>query len=76
MPTVAILAVPIVAIVCFADDVVPVCGSIDVDVLVNMNISVHVNVPVHFDVLIDVNAPVHISALVYVAFFLNWVSES
>jgi hypothetical protein len=73
VPTVAVLAVPIVAIVSFADDVVPVNG---VDVLVNANISIHV------DVLVDVNASVHIDVSIHVdvfvdvSLFLNRISES
>lgn len=70
MPTVAILAVPIVAIVCFADDVVPVHGSIDIDVLVDANVSVHVNIFVDANVSVDVNVFVDVSVLV------NWFSES
>ena len=44
MPKVAILAVPIVAIICSADDVVPVYGSIDVNGSVDVNGPVDVNV--------------------------------
>jgi hypothetical protein len=76
MPTVAILAVPIVAIVCSTDDVVPVYGSIDINVSVDVNVSVHVdvsvdvNVPVHVDVFVDVNVPVDVSVA------MNRLSES
>jgi hypothetical protein len=55
VPTVAILAVPIMAIVRSADDVAPVCGSIDAHVPVDIDVSVDVNVSVHVDVLVDVN---------------------
>jgi hypothetical protein len=64
MPTVAISAVPIVAIVSFADDVVPVRGSIDVDVLVDVNVSVHVDVFVYVDALVDANVFVGVTVLV------------
>jgi hypothetical protein len=61
MPTVAILAVPIVAIICSADDVVPVYGSIDVNIPVHIDVPVDVNVPVHIDVPVDVNVPINVS---------------
>jgi hypothetical protein len=70
MPTVAILAVPIVAIVCSTDDVVPVYGSIDINVSVHVDVSVDVNVPVHVDVFVDVNVPVDVSVA------MNRLSES
>jgi len=54
MPKVPILAVPIVAIICSADDVVPMYRSIDV------NVPVNVNVPVHVDISVDVNVPVDV----------------
>jgi hypothetical protein len=70
MPKVAITAVPIVAIVCSADDVVSVYGSIDVNIPVHIDVSVDVNVPVHVDVSVDVNIPVHINVA------MNRFSES
>jgi hypothetical protein len=70
MPKVAITAGPIVAIVCSADDVVSVYGSIDVNIPVHIDVSVDVNVPVHVDVSVDVNIPVHINVA------MNRFSES
>ena len=64
VPTVAILAVPIVAVVCSSDDVVPAYRSIDVDAPVNIDVSVDANVPVHVDVLVDVSVPVGVDVSV------------
>jgi hypothetical protein len=70
MPTVAILAVPIVAVVRSANDVVPVYGSIDIDV------SIDVNAPIDINVSIDVNVPVHVNVPVDVNVAMNRFSES
>jgi hypothetical protein len=70
MPKVAITAVPIVAIVCSADHVVSMYGSIDVNVPVHVDVSIDVNVPVHVDVSVDVNIPVDVSVA------MNRLSES
>lgn len=74
MPPVAILAVPIMTIVCFANDVIPVRGSIDVDVLFDVNTSVHVDILV--DILIDANVSVRVSGFADVSFLVDWFSES
>jgi hypothetical protein len=70
MPKVAITAVPIVAIICSADDIVPVYSSINVNVPVHVDVPVDMNVPVHVDVLVDMNV------LVDVGIFLNCLSGS
>jgi hypothetical protein len=61
VPTVAILAVPIMAIVCSANDVVSVYGSIDVNIPVHIDAPVDVNIPVHIHVPVDMNVPIDVS---------------
>ena len=58
------MAVPIVTVVCSANDVVPAYGSIDVDVPVDIDVSVDANVPVHVDVPVDVLVDVNVSVYV------------
>jgi hypothetical protein len=70
MPTVAIFAVPIMAIVCFANNVFSVCGFIDVDGLIAMNVFVHGGV------LIALNVFVYGSVLMVLAVILCRVSKS
>jgi hypothetical protein len=82
MPTVAIFAVPIMAIVCFANNVFSVCGFIDVDGLIAMNVFVHggvliaLNAFIYGSVLIAMNVFVHGSVLIAMNVILCRVSKS
>jgi hypothetical protein len=82
MPTVAIFAVPIMAIVCFANNVFSVCGFIDVDGLIAMNVFVHggvliaLNAFIYGSVLIAMNVFVYGSVLIAMNVILCRVSKS
>jgi hypothetical protein len=76
MPTVAILAVPIVAIVRSADDVVPVYGSIDINVSIDVNVPIDINVSIDVNVPIDIKVSVDVNVPVDVNVAMNRFSES